>query len=223
MIKKCSETLPDFEYYIKGQNPKLLIHSGTHGDEYEVIDFVRKAVEKYENLLPDFLFVPVVSPSAVGARKRFNGNGKDLNRVFFSDSTEVEVQENIKILDGHNFDLVVSFHEDPETHDYYIYDEGQRGDISQKVLNHIKLLEKNSITLLNGFDDPNDPHLGHEFKDGYLKFDHSFVNEPDGTVTLWVYTEKKTKGILVPEIPGKETLNKKEFIVDSFFKEILCQ
>lgn len=222
MIKKFSETLPDFEYYIKGPNPKLLIHSGTHGDEYEVIDFVRKAVEKYENLLPDFLFVPVVSPSAVRARKRFNVNGKDLNRVFFSDSTEIEVQENIKVLNNYKFDLMVSFHEDPDFLDYYIYDESKDERISNLVLKHNQKLKELGVGLLNGVDDPNDPHLGHMFVEGYAKFEHTEEEVHDGTATLWAIVESKASDCLVPEIPGKLDLSKKELVVDSFFKDILC-
>ena len=58
MKRKVSVRLPSFEYFIKGKNPKLLIHSGTHGDEFEVIDIVKKCVLKYEDKLPDFVFVP---------------------------------------------------------------------------------------------------------------------------------------------------------------------
>jgi hypothetical protein len=209
MIRKMSEKLPELEYFIKGTNPKLLIHSGTHGDEFEVVDFVRKAVEKYENILPDFIFVPIVSPSAIKNKTRLNKNGHDLNRIFFSDSTEIEVTENIKILDGFDFDLVVSFHEDPEFDEYYIYDEGQSDLISSKVLKHIEKLNSLNVKLLNGVDDPSDPHLGHEFKNGYAKFDHPEGREADGTATLWIYSEKRAKGILVPEIPGRVSLQKR--------------
>lgn len=223
MTRKTSDILPDFEYFQKGINPKLLIHSGTHGDEFEVIDFVKRAVEKYENCLPDFIFVPVVSPSAVKSKTRFNGNGKDLNRIFFSDSTEIEVQENAKILDGHKFDLMVSFHEDPGSDSYYIYDEGMDSNESVKVIEHNKKLSSLGIKLLNGIDDPNDPHLGQEFIEGYNKIVFNNNPENNGMTTVWALAEKKAKNSLTPEIPGKITLKEKELIVDTFFKDVLCE
>ena len=222
MTRKTSNILPDFEYFQKGTNPKLLIHSGTHGDEFEVIEFVKNAVKKYENCLPDFIFVPVVSPSAVKLKTRFNNNGKDLNRVFFSDSTEIEVQENANILYGHNFDLMVSFHEDPDNDCYYVYDEGIDNIESNKVLDHNQKLKKLGIKLLNGIDDPNDPHLGQEFVDGYNRLIFDKHPENNGMATVWAIAEKKAKNSLTPEIPGKIDLEKKELIVDTFFKDVLC-
>lgn len=222
MIRKISEKLPELEYFVKGDNPKLLIHSGTHGDEFDVIDLVKKAVEKYEGKLPDFVFVPMVSPSAVQNKTRVNKNGKDLNRIFYSNSTEIEVQENIKVLEGFCFDLVVSFHEDPEFNTYYIYDESQDELISEKVLNHIEIIKNLNVKLLTGLDDTNDPHLGHAFVEGYSKFHYPDERVADGTVTLWAYSENKTKGTLTPEIPGTLNLSEKDMIVDTFFKHVLC-
>lgn len=214
--------MPDFEYFVKGNNPKLLIHSGTHGDEFESIDIVKKCVEKYENKLPDFIFVPVVSPSAVSAKTRFNDNGKDLNRVFFSDSTEIEVQVNAKIINGHKFDLMISFHEDPESFEYYIYDEGLNTEKSEKILKHNSKLKNFGVKLLNGIDDFNDPRLGKEFIEGYNKLIISEDLTNNGMATVWAIAEKHTKNSLTPEIPGLLTLKQKEMIIDSFFKDILC-
>src|SRR3989344_8617189 len=98
MIKKVSSTNPDFYYFLKGSHPKLLIHSGTHGDEYEVIDLVEKYIRRYEAKLPDFIFVPKVSPSAVAAKTRKNSQNADINRTFSTNSIDPEVRENIKIL-----------------------------------------------------------------------------------------------------------------------------
>ncbi len=222
MIKKASDTLIDFEYYIKGKNPKLLIHSGTHGDEFEVIDLVKEAIVKYEDLLPDFLFVPYVSPSAVKHKIRFNSSGLDTNRIFFADTDEIEVMENIKILKHHTFDLFVSFHEDPESEEYYIYDSGLDKIDNIFVKQHNFFLRSNGIKLLNGLDDVNDPSLGYEFKDGYRKFIETNGMTNNGMTTVWAISEGIAKNCLVPEIPGLLDIKQKELIVDSFFLNVLC-
>lgn len=221
MVQKVSELLPSFHYFVKGENPKLLIHSGTHGDEYEVIDIVKKCVLKYEGKLPDFVYVPVVSPSAVGAKTRMNNNGSDLNRIFFSDSDDIEVQENIKAIKDYKFDLMVSFHEDPELPFYYIYDEGTDKNETEKVIKHNQKLQSMGINLLNDVDDPNDPILGIEFVNGYRKFVVSDEFKNSGMITSWAISNNIVKDTLVPEIPGKADLKQKELIIDSFFTDIL--
>ena len=223
MVKKVSNVLPDFEHFVKGENPTLLIHSGTHGDEYGVIDIVRKCVEKYEDRLPDFVFVPKVSPSAVKAKIRVNSNGFDLNRIFFSDSKEIEVIENIKALDGYKFDTMVSFHEDPVLEEYYIYDSGFDLNESEKIKSHNQKLKKMGFKLLNGLDDPDDPNLGYEFKEGYRKFIEGKDDKSNGMITVWAMVEKGVNECLVPEIPGILSMEKKELIVDTFFKDLLIK
>lgn len=221
MIKKISSVLPNFYYFVKGENPKLLIHSGTHGDEFEVIDVVKKCVEKYEDKLPDFVFVPYVSPSAVSSKTRVNNNGSDLNRIFFSDSKDIEVQENIKVIKDYKFDLFVSFHEDPELPFYYIYDEGTNPNETANVVKHSQKMQSLGVNLLNGIDDPEDPTLGTEFVNGYKKFVVSKEFENNGMITSWAIINDIVGDTLVTEIPGKADLKIKELIVDTFFSDIL--
>lgn len=222
MIRKSSDILPELEYFIKGDNPKLLIHCGTHGDEFESINIVKRCIEKYEDRLPDFVFVPVVSPSAVFAKTRVNSNGKDLNRIFYSDSEDLEVKANIKILNDYKFDLFVSFHEDPLTDEYYIYDSGYSLDESEVIKRHNKKLKKMGIELLNGIDDADDPDLGFEFVNGYKKFIEKKEELNNGMITVWSMLEKDVQTCLTPETPGLLGLSKKEAIIDSFFKDVLC-
>lgn len=222
MIKYTFDILPGFEYFIKGDNPTLLIHCGTHGDEFESIDIVKKCVEKYENKLPDFIFVPVVSPSAVKNKTRLNENGFDLNRIFFSDSKEPEVVENIKVLNGYKFDLFVSFHEDPMSDEYYIYDSGYKTEESEAIKAHNQKLKKLGVNLLNGIDDTEDIDLGYEFKDGYKKFIETKEDLNNGMITVWSMLEKDIQTCLTPETPGLLDFKKKELIVDTFFKDVLC-
>jgi hypothetical protein len=223
MTKKSSRTLSGFEYYVKGKNPRLLIHSGTHGDEHEVIDLVRACIHKYEQVLPDLLFVPYVSPSAVSLKKRHNSRGFDLNRQFFANTREPEVVENIRLLSQFKFDLFVSFHEDPESTQYYIYDSGHNEVETQIIKDHNFILKKSGISLLNGVDDPNDPHLGFEFKDGYRRFNESVPTTFSGTASEYAMLAHGVKTCLIPEIPGRLNTFQKEFIVESFFVNVLCK
>lgn len=205
----------------KGNQPKLLIHCGTHGDEYEVIDLVTEAVRRCEPKLPDFIYVPQVSPSAVKNKTRKNANGFDLNRIFSADSPDQEVQANIKIMENHHFDLFLSFHEDPERDEYYIYDASFNDQPTQSVLYHNHWLKKNKFKLLTGFDDPKDPDLGYEFINGYRKFKHRPGQPDNGMVATWAMNRKIIDQELMPEIPGKISLESKKIIVDSFFDQVL--
>ncbi len=223
MHKHTSRSLKNFHYYTKGEKPRLLVHSGTHGDEWEVIDLVKNAMEKYEAKMPNFIFVPQVSPSAVALRTRINGRGMDVNRIFSFNSSDSEVRENAAILNGCHFDLLVSFHEDPLSDEYYVYDSSYKTGETKEILRHNQKLKKAGIKLLNGLDDPDDPELGYEFKEGYRKF----VNEPEmennGMISVWSMCEGIAEQAITPEIPGLLPIRQKQFIVDSFFDQVLVK
>lgn len=214
---------PNFYYFISGENPKLLIHSGTHGDEYEVTDFVMESILKYEKQLPPFIFVPAVSPSAVERKTRENALGIDMNRKFFSESRDPEVQANIEVIKDHKFDIFVSFHEDPELSEYYLYDVGFGSAKNELALKHNQMLKKWGAGLLNGIDDVEDTSLGFEFIDGYNKLMHTQKLDNDGTISAWVLGRHIAEDYLLPEIPGKADVKTKRFIVDSFFSEVIIK
>lgn len=216
-------TLNDgFYYYIHGENPRLLVQTGTHGDEHEVIEIVKKAIEKYENELPDFVFVPEVSPSAVAKKDRKNWAKRDMNRSFYADSDDPEVQANIEVLKSHHFDLFVSFHEDHEfDNEYYIYDVGRDKQENLLVLKHNQILKDKGILLLNRVDAPEDPELGHVFVDGYKKFVHK--QDLDHGIAGWIMDMRIAEEYLMPEIPMKAGRETKEMVVDTFFNEIIVK
>lgn len=220
---KMATNLPGFEYFIFGDDPKLLIHSGTHGDEYEVTDYVTEALKKYEKDLPAFIFVPKVSPTAVAQTTRTNHLGNDMNRKFFSDSMDPEVIANIEIIKDKIFDLFISFHEDPLESNYYLYDVGYRETDSEEVLKHNLILKNRGIELLTGIDDAEDSTLGYEFVEGYKKFIHPAKYHDDGTISAWVLNRHIAEDYLLPEIPGKADEKTKRFIVDSFFSEVILK
>lgn len=222
-MRKIKTKLTDFCYFLSDNEPEILIHAGTHGDEYEVIELVEMALKKYERRMRPFLFVPAVSPSAVSQRTRKSINGLDMNRDFTDSSSDFEIRANMDLLTDKRFDLFVSFHEDPGLREYYIYDVGYSKAESKKILEHNKYLKENGVKLLNGVDDPEDPFLGYEFIDGYLKFVHPEDYHDDGTISAWALNRHICDEYLCPEIPGKLSLEIKKEIVDSFFEKILLR
>lgn len=222
-MRKIVTDNPKLYYFISGKNPKLLIHSGTHGDEYLVTDFVSEAVLKYKKELPPFIFVPIVSPSAVERKTRVNESGTDMNRGFFSDSLDPEVQANIEIVKKEKFDLFVSFHEDWEFSDYYIYDWGYSKTKNELVLKHNRWLKDNSVGLFNGVDDPLDLALGYEFVEGYNKSIHLGNDKDSGIISDWILNREISKEYLLPEIPQRLSREKKKMIVDSFFSDVILK
>ncbi len=209
-------------YQKKGESPTMLIHCGTHGDEYGVIESVKMAIKKYDDRLPDYVFVPRVSPSAVAARTRNNAKDRDLNRVFLENSADEEVLANIQIMKKWQFERLVSFHEDSsKMNEFYLYDinDGIGESEGWKLFKNKVLGE--GFELLNGVDDPNDPTLNYIFEDGY----HLAIVFPEeykvGSVDAWAMRSGLVKKSLIPEIPGQMNQSRKNKIVDLFFRHIL--
>ncbi len=212
------------DYFVKGLRPKLLIHSGTHGDEYKVIESVKKAVEKHHDFLPDFVFVPVVSPSAVEIRKRKNGDGVDLNRSFFDDSPIEEVRVNMEIVKEYGqFDLFISFHEEPALDTFYMYQSGDHNCTNDPEWIAFKKAVRNlGVGLLTGTDDPHDVVLGYEFIDGYRHVPLPEGGyEESGEFDYWAINRKLVKYALIPEVPLKLDQGTKDGVVDLFFQKML--
>lgn len=206
-------------YYTKGKSPTLLIHAGTHGDEYGVVESVRKAVKKYKAQLPDFIYVPVVSPSAIEKRTRNNGDGVDLNRSFFENSTVDEVEANLAIVRGKKFDLLVTFHEDvgrakPE---FYLYDIGCNLGGSKAWSAFKNEVRKMGVDLLDGRDDPDDPTLNYVFKEGYRYWPLPIGGYGTGTFDAWAINNGVVGRVLIPEVPNNLAQELKDRIVERFF------
>jgi hypothetical protein len=206
-------------YYTSGEKPSILFASGIHGDEVEAIECAMKSIKKYENKLLDFIFIPEVCPSAVAAGTRTNKDGVDLNRCF-KDSFQCKEVDTVKeLVSMYSFDLMVSFHEDPEHEFFYMYDTGNEqkplklSDFQNEVKNF-------GVSLLNGIDDPNDPVLGHVFKDGYCHINPK-KNKDNGTFEMWCFHTGLVKRIITPELPGQIEFKKKCKVLELFFKYII--
>lgn len=153
------------KYHIKGNSPQLVIHSGTHGDEFHVIEPLRAVVERLYDELPSFIYVPEVSPSAVLLGTRENALGHDMNRVFWGANFDPEVIANKQILAAASHAVALTFHQDLENNAFYIYDSKnlpieQIDSLRSKVLGF-------GLNLYTGYDDFEDENLNYVFDNGY--------------------------------------------------------
>lgn len=221
MIRKTvtvgTTTIP---YYVHGLDPKLLLHAGIHGDEKETAQVLEGYV--YHNLqrLPDFVFVPQVSPSACMQETRTNVFGNDLNRQFRKGTTDEEALANMEIIRGFHFDLLVSFHEDVKYSQFYIYDSVDRsGDETWLQLKDT--VENLGVSLLTGYDDPTDPVLNYFFEQGYCYCPKSEDSAIDGTFEDWIISEGVAKEWIMPEIPSTIKRRVKEALVTAVMEQMV--
>lgn len=203
-----------------GANPTLLLDSGTHGDEAEIIPLIEDALDMYRNKLPPYMYIREVSPSAVRLRTRKNEEGHDINRVFRDDSQSREVQSLIRTLRPYRFSLGVSFHMDLGNDAFYFYDSGDfsGNSILEKFQSD---LEQLSIPLLSGVDDKHDPILGDPYTRGYPTHPPSKTHTGDGTMWSWFLTHDKVKRLFMAEIPGRLVTNLKKELVKIFFSTLI--
>ncbi len=205
-------------YIQQGESPKLLIISGTHGDEHEVIGSIYKNIERYNQDLGSYLFIPEISPSAVAQKTRHNQAGQDLNRLFTSQSNEPEIIANRQILANHNFDLCLNFHEDYERTEFYFYDSHEMKKPNRLVLQ--QMVEAAGVELYNGIDDPSDPVLGNKIVDGYYSAEVK-VSPNSGMFTDYALDNGLIQRGYVFEIPGMLPVEKKDTLVQHLFEAYL--
>lgn len=215
MKLQCANQL---EYFVWGENPKLLLWSGMHGDEHQTCDLQREYLSKNYLKLPSFLYIPVMSPSAYTAKCRTNKNGNDLNRCFVDDIADCEVSDVKTLLSGYKFDLGIDFHEDLELDkQFYLMNYGN------KILVNMNQIENRlysvGVELYNGEEDPSDPLLQKEIKKGYLH-DPLAAKVCKGFIADWLYVNKICSSILVAEIPMKANVETKRKIIDIIFASL---
>lgn len=205
-------------YFQKGENPVWLMYSGTHGDEAGVALSIERYLAENAERLPDFLWVPHVSPSAVAAKVRHNARGLDTNRNFLDDSTEEEVVANLQIVHGKSFEYFLDFHEDEHRKEFYVYDSlGVRDGFIEALLQAQHAI---GFDVWHGLDDDTDSALGNMVNHGYV--DASNYNETSGFSVDYMLT----KGIVKQrawtfETPGLVTQEEKDKIVNNIFKTLL--
>lgn len=202
-------------YYIQGKHPGLLVLSGIHGDEFEVVDLVKKELKARASSLPDFCYLPIVSPTAVALRTRHNKEGVDLNRHFLPGTQITEARLVMSILKPLSVRLVLSFHEDVHEDRFYLYDSGRLAKKDLAKLRHC--LKEQKIGLLNGCDDPHDECLGFEFTDGYISHVPTCDHRPTGSLESYLIRAKIAQRVFGIEVPGRLSLAKKRRVVAAVF------
>lgn len=219
MEKKLSEYKnTKIEYFQKGENPTWLIYSGTHGDEAEVVCSIEKFLIENEERIPDFLWVPRVSPSAVALGTRENSQGLDTNRIFFDSTENEEVFANIELIRGKHFDYFLDFHEDLIAQSFYIYDSaGIRDQMIEEILQKQR---DAGVLLWNGIDDEDDPKLGFFVDHGYA--DASRITNDSGFTGDYLFTKGiVTKRAWTFELPGLVESSQKDILVKNIFETCL--
>lgn len=208
------------EYYQSGEHPKLLLISGMHGNEYDVIGCVKQYVEENEKSLPDFLYIPHLSPSAVEQKSRLNGFGHDVNRSFLTPPPDSEIASCMEILSPHEFDACLDFHEDPDRqNEFYLYDTGILQPSSLATFN--SYIRSTGAELYNGLDDPEDATLGHQVTDGYVHIPIDASLPDTGFSSGWFLRHKLVKRSFTFEIPGKSPIGLKNALVSTIFAYFL--
>lgn len=127
-----SYTLPRFSFQGPGadEDPvRIGIFAAIHGDEQETaiaaIEFLHRLAAEPERGRGYQIYVyPVCNPSGVEDGSRFSRSGVDLNREFWSGSSEPEVYYLERELGVLSFQGVVALHADDTTHGVYAYVRG---------------------------------------------------------------------------------------------------
>lgn len=210
------------EYCASDQYPRIFITTGIHGDELGVIDSVLRAVEKYASVLPPYLFVPRMCPSAILQKTRINRDGADINRHFFDDSTIREVQAIQSLFARHHFMMGFSFHEDPSQDCFYMYDSAHFVAKTPRS-RFMQELSGMGVRLFDGVDDSEDAVLGHRVRRGIVRVSPGRERADRGTFESWAISKVVAQRVIVPEVPGKISQELKDKVVDAFFRCVILE
>jgi predicted deacylase len=208
------------EYIQKGANPQLIVLSGTHGDEHEVIEPVIEYMQRHAQELPDFVCIPRVSPSAVASQTRRNAQKHDVNRHFRDSTDDPEVRSVMEILSPLRAQLCLDVHEDADrTRGCYVYD---THTLTPDELAQVQRAIRNSgASLYTGIDDPADAHLGWHVHDGYVSMPFTKMPEEAGFSGRWLLEHQIVQRAFTLEVPGQAQMFLKRALVREVFTTLL--
>jgi hypothetical protein len=143
-----------------GDTPiRLGIFAGIHGDEPEgaraAVLFL-KLLELVPELATGYSITvyPVCNPTGFEDNTRHSSSGKDLNREFWKNSSEAEVQLLQAELASRSFDGIISLHTDDTSEGFYGYARGAtltKHLIEPALASAAKLLPRDSRATIDGF------------------------------------------------------------------------
>jgi len=216
MVPK-SYTHKGIHYILRGSLPTLMIWSGTHGDETEVTECVTSYIEKHQQDLPDYLYIPEVSPSAVKQKTRRNKHDRDLNRHFHDNTVDEEAIAVMEIVRPFSVPLGITFHEDPDRRtSFYIYDSDVMDDT--ELARYRAIMAGSGAKLYTGIDDEADENLRLHVEKGYISTTIDPHEKEMGYSMNWLVEQKIAQRIFIPEIPGKGEMPLKHAIVNRVFE-----
>ncbi len=138
---------------------KFAIFAGIHGDEEAgtraAFDLVRWASEQPVELHDYELHIyPVCNPTGVRSKTRHSSKGLDLNRYFWTDSTEPEIQYLESELQREQYDGIISLHSDSDSDGLYGFVRGSL--LSEHLLRPAlqdasSILPRNDANVIDGF------------------------------------------------------------------------
>lgn len=199
-------------YYIHGNHPRILLFSGMHGNEYESGKILTKYLTKHASTLPDFVYIPEVSPSAVAAGTRKNSYDHDINRQFTHHTDDPEALSIMTIVQPYIFNLCIDIHEDPDrTMSCYIYDTAHM--TSAELEAYRSCIQTTKARLYTGVDDIDDEHLMLQVDKGYVSLGYDASSETAGFSSRWLYEKGIAKRTFTVEIPGKAPASLKDSII----------
>lgn len=215
-------TYQSHTYYTKGANPRILIFSGMHGNEYESGRILTSYLTENAHNLPDFVYIPEVSPSAVTQGTRKNTHGHDINREFLNQTTDQEALAVMYIVKPYTFHLCIDIHEDPDrTMSCYIYDTAHM--TPEELQAYRACIQTTDARLYTGIDDVDDEHLMLQVDKGYVSLGYEESHETAGFSSRWLYETGIAKRTFTVEIPGKAHTSLKNSIIRALTPYLLAR
>lgn len=210
----------NLKYYQHGENPAVLFLSGMHGDESESVLLLNRYLKTELTNLPDFAYIPRVSPTAVLQKTRQNAQGHDINRYFLQKEDDQEAQNVIEVLSPYDFRRVIDIHEDPDRlAAFYLYDTGVMDE--DELMRYRALVHTTGARLYTGVDDMEDQTLGYHVEKGYISMPASSIDKRSGFFVQWAHKQFPSSRGFTLEVPGKAKTALKARIIESLVPFLL--
>ncbi len=138
----------------------ICLTAGTHGDEPSGVEAILRFLEQHREINPlnqgiHMTILPCINPFGYEHNLRENGNHIDLNRQFRKENPPQEVDLALRAFGRKTFDISVEFHEDVDTHGFYLYEinpkekEGWGESIINALQGHYPINHNSKIDGLN--------------------------------------------------------------------------